>query len=133
MEKTRRRMIKYATALAWLIFGVLLNHFNLGANGFGVFDSIGTYFIFAGFVGLIGATLTEIWRRDRTVDERMQFVATKAMRLTFLFLIIAAFITMVIDGIKPITLPYHLFMSYLVSGILAAYYISYKILLRFYY
>jgi len=93
---------------------------------------VGTYFIFAGFVGLIGATLTEIMRRDRTVDERMQFVATKAMRLTFLCLIITAFITMVIDGIRPITIPYHMFMSYLVSGILAVYYISYKILLRLY-
>ena len=132
MEKTRRRMIKYAFALAMLIFGVLLNHFNLGANSFSVYGSVGTYFIYAGFLGLIGATLTEIWRRDRIVDERMQFVATKAMRLTFLCLIIAAFITMVIDGIRPITMPYHMFMSYLVSGILAVYYISYKILLRRY-
>lgn len=132
MEKTRRRMMKYAFALAMLMFGVLLNHFNLGAKGFGVFGSIGTYFTYSGFAMLIIATLTEVWRRDRIVDERMQFVATKAMRLTFLCLIIAAFITMVVDGIKPITMPYYMFMSYLVSGILAVYYISYKILLRLY-
>ena len=132
MEKTRRRMIKYAFALAMLIFGVLLNHFNLGAAGFSVYGSVGTYFMYSGFTMLIFATLTEIWRRDRIVDERMQFIATKAMRLTFLCLIIAAFITMVIDGIRPITMPYHMFMSYLVSGILAVYYISYKILLRRY-
>ena len=83
-------------------------------------------------MGLIVATLTEIWRKDKVVDERMQFVATKAMRVTFLCLIVAAFIIMIVDGIQQITLPYHLFMSYLVSGLLAVYYISYKILLKRY-
>ena len=44
----------------------------------------------------------------------------------------AAFVIMIIDGIEPITMPYHLLMSYLVSGLLAFYFISYRILLRRY-
>jgi hypothetical protein len=56
----------------------------------------------------------------------MQFVATKAMRLTFLCLIITAFIIMVIDGIRPIVIPYYMFMSYLISGLLAVYYFHTK-------
>jgi len=115
-----------------LILGALINHFNLGAGNFYVYGSVGTYLIYLGFIGLIIATLTEIRRREKIVDERMQFIATKAMRTTFLCLIIIAFIIIIIDGLKPITMPYHLFMSYIVSGMLAIYYISYKILLRFY-
>lgn len=115
-----------------LILGALINHFNLGAGNFYVYGSVGTYLIYLGFIGLIIATLTEIRRREKIIDERMQFIATKAMRVTFLCLIIIAFIIIIIDGLKPITMPYHLFMSYIVSGMLAIYYISYKILLRFY-
>ncbi|KON26726.1 hypothetical protein AC481_06630 [miscellaneous Crenarchaeota group archaeon SMTZ-80] len=132
MEKTRRRIIKYSFAFVMLILGALINHFNLGAGNFYVYGSVGTYLIYLGFIGLIIATLTEIRRREKIVDERMQFIATKAMRTTFLCLIIIAFIIIIIDGLKPITMPYHLFMSYIVSGMLAIYYISYKILLRFY-
>jgi hypothetical protein len=73
-----------------------------------------------------------LWRKDKIVDERMQFVATKALRSTFLSVIVAAFAIIVVDGIYPITMPYHLFMSYLVAGMLAAYYISYHVLLRRY-
>jgi len=132
LEKTRRRIIKYSFAFVMLILGALINHFNLGAGNFYVYGSVGTYLIYLGFIGLIIATLTEIRRREKIVDERMQFIATKAMRTTFLCLIIIAFIIIIIDGLKPITMPYHLFMSYIVSGMLAIYYISYKILLRFY-
>ncbi len=132
MEKTTRRIIKYALAFALIIVGGLLNQFNLGAESFSLYGSVGTYLLYIGFMGLIVATLTEVWRKNRVVDERMQFIATKAMRLTFLCFIIAAFAIIVIDGIKSITMPYHLFMSYMVSGILAIYYISYKVLLRLY-
>ena len=130
--RTKRAMAKFAIALAWILLGLMLNHFGLGGNDFSIFGSVGTYLIYIGFLGLLISGLTEVWRREKVVDERMEFVASKAMKLTFVCFILVAFIIMVIDGIKPITLPYHLFISYLVCGILAAYYISYKILLRFY-
>jgi len=132
MKKTKRATTKFAIVLGWIIVGLLLNHFKIGTNAFGIFGSLGTYFIYIGFVGMFVAGFTEVLRKDRAADERMQYVATKAMKLTFLVFVAVAFVIMVIDGINPITMPYHLFMSYLVSGILAVYYISYKILLRRY-
>ena len=132
MTKNRRRIIKYGFASALLILGLVLNYFNLGTQVFTVYGSVGSYLAYMGFMGLIVATLTEMWRKDKITDERMQFVATKALKSTFLCLVLAAFVIIVADGISPITMPYHLFMSYLVAGILAAYYISYQVLLRRY-
>mgnify|MGYP001051711532 CR=1 FL=1 len=128
--RKKRRIMKYGFASALLVLGLALNYLNLGANGFSVYGSVGTYLIYMGFMSLVVATLTELWRKDRIVDERMQFVATKALKSTFLCLIAAAFVIIVVDGISPITMPYHLFMSYLVAGMLAAYYILYQALLR---
>jgi len=132
VTKNRRRIIKYGFASALLILGLVLNYFNLGTQVFTVYGSVGSYLAYMGFMGLIVATLTEMWRKDKITDERMQFVATKALKSTFLCLVLAAFVIIVADGISPITMPYHLFMSYLVAGILAAYYISYQVLLRRY-
>jgi len=124
--------MKYGFAFALLVLGLVLNYFDLGTEGFSVYGSVGSYLAYMGFMGMIVATLTEMWRKDKIVDERMQFVATKALKSTFLCLILAAFVIIVVDGISPITMPYHLFMSYLVAGLLAAYYISYQALLRRY-
>jgi hypothetical protein len=124
--------MKYGFASALIVLGLILNYFNLGTHGLTVYGSVGIYLAYMGFMGLIVATLTEMWRKDKIVDERMQFVATKALRSTFLSLILAAFVITVVDGISPITMPYHLFMSYLVAGMLAVYYISYQALLRRY-
>lgn len=132
MPRNRRRMMKYSFAFALLVLGLMVNYFNLGTQGFSVYGSVGSYLTYMGFMGLIIATLTEMWRKDKVVDERMQFVATKALRSTFLCLILLAFVIIVVDGISPITMPYHLFMSYLIAGLLATYYISYQVLLRQY-
>ena len=124
----------YSIALVWIMLGLLFNHFNLGVSNFQIYGSVGNWLVYIGFIGLIIATVKLIFiaKKRKTIDERMEFVATKANRVTFLCLIIAAFVIMIIDGIKPITMPYHLFMSYLVCGILIVYFISYKVLLRFY-
>lgn len=132
MTKNGRRIMKYGFASALIMLGLTLNYFNLGTQGFTVYGSVGSYLAYVGFMGMIVATLTEMWRKDKIVDERMQFVATKALRSTFLCLILASFVIIVVDGISPITMPYHVFMSYLVAGMLAAYYISYQVLLRRY-
>jgi hypothetical protein len=132
MRKSRRRIIKYIFAYALIALGLALNYSNLEMQGFTVYESFGSYLAYLGFMGLIAATMAEMWRKDKIVDERMQFVATRALRSTFLSVIVAAFAIIVVDGIYPITIPYHLFMSYLVAGMLAAYYISYHILLRRY-
>lgn len=132
MENKTRVMIMYAIALAMLILGLLLDYFKIGSPNFQIFGSVGNWLIYIGFVGLIIATVRLIFisKKKKAVDERMEFVATKALRITFLSLIIGAFIIMIIDGIKTITISYHMFMSYLVCIILVIYFIAYKILLK---
>lgn len=133
MKNKTRVTIMYSLALVWIVLGLLLNHFNLGSSDFQVYGSVGTWLIYMGFIGIIIATVKLlVHKKERVVDERMEFVAAKSLRMTFLCFFIAAFVIMIIDGINPITTPYHLFMSYLVCVILVIYIIAYKILLRFY-
>ncbi|MBU1135913.1 MAG: hypothetical protein KJ559_00165 [Nanoarchaeota archaeon] len=133
MENKTRVTIMYAIALVAFILGLLFNYFKIGSPHFQTFGSVGNWLIYLGFVGLIIATVRLIFvSKKKTTDERMEFVATKALRISFLSLIIGAFIIMIIDGIKTITIPYHMFMSYLVCGLLLIYIIAYKILLKFY-
>ncbi len=133
MKIKTRITIMYSLALAWLALGLLLNHFNIGSADFQIYGSVGTWLIYVGFIGIIIATVRLLVpKKERVVDERMEFVAAKSLRFTFLCFFILAFVIMIIDGINPITTPYHLFMSYLVCVILVIYMATYKILLRFY-
>ena len=73
-------------------------------------------------------TLQMLFKKERIVDERMEFIASKASRVTFIGIILFAFLIMIIDGIKPIEIAYSYFMSYLICGIVLLYIVSYKIL-----
>ncbi len=133
MKNKTRVTIMYSLALAWLALGLMLNHFNMGSVDFQIYGSVGTFFIYIGFVGIIIATVRLLVpKKEKVVDERMEFVAAKSLRFTFLCFFILAFIIIIIDGISSIKTPYHLFMSYLVCVILVIYIIAYKILLRLY-
>jgi hypothetical protein len=122
----------YAFSIAVMILGMIFNLSGIGKTAFSTFGSVGNWLLYVGFAGLILSLIKSVWKTKRVVDERMYFVATKANRLTFLILIIFSFVIIVIDGIKPITIPYHLFMSYLISGIVLVYAALYKILLKYY-
>ncbi|RLG25912.1 hypothetical protein DRN85_04465 [Methanosarcinales archaeon] len=132
IESGTRAKLMYGIASSMLILGLLLNYFNLGTSNFAGFSSVGNWLIYLAFVGLMISTVIALSKKRRAVDERMEFISTKALRITFLSLFVASFIIMIIDGIKAITIPYHMFMSYLVCGLLIIYFITYKILLRFY-
>jgi len=121
---------RYGFALILIVAGLLTLHYDIG-NEFLGFSSVGTWLIYVGFVMLAIITLQLISNKKRVVDERMQFIASKAGRITFLAIILVSFIVMIIDGIKPITIPYSYFMSYFVCGIILVYVISYKILLKY--
>jgi len=131
MEKKVRSMLKFGWSLGAIILGLLFNQLNIGSTTFSGFDSVGTYLTYIGFLGLVIAGISEFWKKKKVVDERMEYVASKAMRITFVFSIIATFVIIIIDGINPITMPYHLFISYLICGILLVYIALYSILLRF--
>jgi hypothetical protein len=129
MKNKTRLGLKYGFAVFLIIAGLILMYLKIGEEFLG-FSSVGSWLIYVGFVMLAIITLQLISNKKRIVDERMEFVATKAARITFLALIIFAFLIMIIDGIKPITMPYSYFMSYLISGIVFIYFISYQVLLK---
>ena len=130
-RKTQKTIWKYAFGIITLILGAVLSYLKSGPDFLG-FPSVGSWLLYIGIISLAVAALQQIRGKRRIVDERMQFVATKAARLTFIAIILAAFIIMVIDGIRPIAMAYSQFMSYLVCGICLFYFVSYKLLLRRY-
>lgn len=125
-----REIAKYVFVLFVMIAGIILDYFNLGKEFLG-FDSVGSWLVYISLVMIAIITLQLFLNKKKVVDERMIFIANKAMRIAFLALVVFAFLIMIFDGIKTITIPYHLFMAYLVSGLMIVYFISYKILLRF--
>lgn len=118
---------RYVFAFLTVIAGILLDQFNVGREFLG-FSSVGSWLVFVGFIMLAIITLNVISGKRRKIDERMTYLALKSSRITFVLLIFAAFIVMIIDGIRPIDVPYHLFMSYLIAYLMLAYFVVYKIL-----
>lgn len=130
MRNKKQLTGRYIFAFLVLIAGVLLEYFNIGMKFLG-FSSVGTWLIYVGFIMFAIITLQAISNKKRVVDERMMWVAFKASRITFILIIFGAFAVMIIDGIKSIEIPYHLFMGYLMAYMMLVYFISYKILLRY--
>lgn len=122
---------RYGFAIIVIFLGLIISYLKIGSEFLG-FSLVGSWLVYVGFVMLAVVTLQLVSNKKRLVDERMEFVATKAAKITFISIILFAFIVMVIDGIRPITLAYSYFMSYLVCGIILVYFVSYKILLKFY-
>lgn len=132
MDTTTRTLMKYAFGIGLIAIGVLFESFGLGYESFSPFGSVGLFLIFIGFGVVLLATIQLIWKpRNKIVDERMEFVAAKAMRVTFVVLVITGFVLIIVDGIARITLPVHLLMSYIVCLLLVAYVIAYNILLKY--
>lgn len=121
---------RYGFAVILIIAGLLSFNYNL-ENEFLGFSSVGTWLIYVGFIMLAVITLQLIFNKKRIVDERMQLIASKAGRITFLAIIIFSFVIMIIDGFKQITIPYSYFISYFICGIILIYVISYKLLLKY--
>ena len=126
----KRIIWRVSFALVMILLGLIFSYLKMGSEFLG-FASVGAWLIYVGFVMLAVTSLQMISKRKRVVDERMQFVATKASRITFAAVILFAFFVMILDGIKPITVSYSYFMSYLICGLTLVYFVSYKILLRY--
>ncbi len=130
-QETKKRVgWRYGFAIFLIIAGLLLTYLHVGEQFLG-FSSVGAWLVYIGFIMLAVITLQLMFRQRRLVDERMEFVASRAARITFIAVILAAFIVMIVDGIHPITLPYSMFMSYFITGIVFIYFVSYRILLRY--
>lgn len=132
MDRKMSLRLKFLWAFGMMGLGLLLDHLNLGEGGFAGYGSVGTFLMYIGILGLFVVGLSDILRKRQIRDERMEFVAAKAMRLTFLVFVVVSFALMVVDGIAPITMPYHLFLGYLVAGMVAVLFVSYRVMLRLY-
>jgi len=128
-NKIRKRNLiwRYSFAVLLIIFGIVLSYFNT-SNEFLGFSSLSLWLIYVGFVMIVIITLQMLFKKKRIVDERMEFIAAKASRITYIFIILFAFVIMIVDGIKAIELPYSYFMSYLICAIMIVYLLAYKII-----
>jgi len=124
-QNKRQSTWRYSFAFVILVTGLILNYFKLGQEFLG-FTSVGNWLIYVGFVMFMVVTLQFSLAKKRIVDERSKFIGMKAAQITYVAIILVAFIIMVIDGIKPITLSYSYFMSDLICGIVLIYFIAYK-------
>lgn len=119
---------KFGMGSVFIITGLVMNSLGVGGS-FDGFGTAGTYMTYVGFIAIIIGILT-MFRKKKVVDERMLFVASKSARLTFMAFMVFAFAIVVIDGINPIKMPYNLFMSYLVCGMLLFYTAAYTVMLK---
>ena len=129
MKNKKQAVWKYLFGIVIILAGLILNYKNMGMEFF-AFSSVGNWMIYIGFVILGVITLQLIFSKKLRIDERIQIIEMKSTRITYLFTILAAFVIMIIDGIKPITISYQYFMSYLICGIVLVYFLTYKILER---
>lgn len=122
--------IKYAAAFIIIIFGLLLEIYEVGGNTFAGFPSLGIWIIFTGFIMIAIISMNVFSKKEKIVDERMEHIGYKASRVTTLILILTLFATMIIDGIQPINTRYYFYASFLVSFYILTYLVSYKIIER---
>lgn len=125
----KKRKITLLFGLGFIIAGVLLNSAKIGTQEYLGFSSAGTWMMYIGFVTLLITAIK--WKvKERKVDERINYIAAKANRITFIAVMVAAFLVMVIDGVYPINMRYGMFMSYVVMFMIIIYSVSYKIIER---
>ncbi len=118
---------KYGFAFVLVVLGIILNFLKIGNNFLG-FETVGTWIIYVGLGMFAITTLRFFSKSKKIIDERAEFISARAARITFSGIIMFAFAIMIIDGINPIKIPYSYFMSYFITGIVAVYFISYKLL-----
>lgn len=130
MERKTKLAARYVFAILIILLGTLTDYFQPNKEFLG-FPSVGQWLIYIAFIMLVIITLQSFKNKKRIVDERMHFIGYKATRITFLLLILASFSIIIIDGLKTITIPYHMFASYIIMFLTLTYLIAYKILERY--
>ena len=133
MKLGHQQKYSYLFEIIIIILGLFFNYFNIGDNKLFGFSSAGNYLIYIGFIALMITTLQAISKKKRKVDERLMAAAMQSTRWTFVLIILAAFVIMVMDGISPISAPYSTFMSYFVCFIIFSNLIIYKLMLKYKY
>lgn len=126
VKEQKNMFVRGSFGFGLIIIGLLLNAFGVTGVAFQEMGGVGGWLIMVGFISLMITVLQKLRGKKKQVDERVEFIAARASRIVFLALIIAAFVIMVIDALVAITLPYYLFMAYLISGVVLVYVLAYK-------
>jgi len=124
------KIYRIVFALIFIVFGLFFENKGIGKDFLEPSWSLGSWLIFVGFLMIAIVIINSNRKTKKIVDERVQYIGMKASKITFLSLIIIAFFIMIIYGIKPIVIPYRLFLANLISGLVFIYFISYKIIER---
>ncbi|MDY1591302.1 MAG: hypothetical protein RBS85_03960 [Methanofastidiosum sp.] len=130
---TKKGMMYRIVFIAVLMAGgFLLNTYNIGTNELFGFSTVGNYLIYIGFVMILVTSIMYFTKREKIIDERIEMLRYRAGTLTYMVFIFVAFALIILDGIRPITMRYSLFISYAVCAVLLFYVITYKVLDRKY-
>lgn len=129
MVKLQRKSYSLIWGAFMLLVGVILEFFKIGGPIF-EFGSVGKYLIYVGFIGLIIGVF-KLKRKEKKIDEREYQIALKSNRYTYAILMMSAFFVIIYDGINPITMPYHLFLSYAVIYSLLVTIVIYYAMLKY--
>ena len=121
-------MFKSIWGIALIIIGIILSVMGVGVDGFIGFPSIGIFLMYIGIIALVLSLITLKSNKIRIIDERAEYIGYMASRVTTLILITSLFVTMVIDGVSKITVPYYLYASFLICFYVLCYLISYKLI-----
>jgi hypothetical protein len=130
-KSSPKKIAGFVIAFIFIALGIMMHYLKIGEGPYLGFASVGIWLSYVGFIALTISVVRMFRKKERFIDERMLAIAAKANRIVFLSVIIAAFIIMILDGIKTIMVPLGLFMSYIVMGMMLVYFVSYKILLKF--
>lgn len=120
------KKVKFFMIGIFLSLGLFFNIAGIGKRYFNGYSSVGNFLIACSLL-LFAVTMV---RKKKSIDERMVYVASKAKSITLGAFMVASLAIMVVDGIIQLTIPYSIFMSYLVSALLLVYIFSYHLLLK---
>lgn len=125
-------MYRAVLVIVLILAGLILNLYNIGSNDFFGYSTVGNFLIYIAFIMILVTAINYFKKKDKIIDERIEMIRYKAMTLTFMVSIFAAFAIMILDGISPITMRYSTFVSYAVCASLIFYIIAYKVIERKY-
>ncbi len=127
MNKKTKFFIKLIFGLFCIIIGVLLNIF-VGFNSTLPFNGVGNFLIYGGVLTVISTII--FFKKQRLIDERIELIAYKTLKIVYAIIIYSLFIIMIIDMIIPIKMSYYLFISYLIMSYMLIYFIVYYFIER---
>lgn len=124
-----KKVLRYKTGIAMvlIILGIVLNLFNIGVSNLNFF-SLGSCFIYIGFITILLATSLFAFKRECVIDERNVHVGNISMKIAFMSYVLFSFLFIILDSIFFINIKLSQFLSFFLCLIIIIYWIAYKII-----